>query len=661
MSKAPQSTVHPILDNEQGGGLLNVEICNPSPKTTLKLIQRLKALIMELIPDEVDIEQLKLPEVKNQVISPDTVSVFVDAGGDCRDAVPFCLLKLKEHFKSEALEDQSDYDEHICRSVACEALARYVVRRVDAERLPKLLSKRFSYVESDGDNSTPSSVLELAIDLHATFFLSSDEAQTAITSLWNGSLLQVHADKEQIEYLPYSKGAGHSLLSHFDPSRIGVPKYQNYLRIVIWLGFLAIYSLSVQSPTEQLNPEKTFDFWEVLLYGMSISFLLEEANKVFKSVRNQGMSSVFSFWTIINTVTYLLLTIAFTLRIAGIFSLNDTSSENLHMLSFEFLSLTSPLIWIKLLPIFDGFLWIGTMELVVIRMIRESFIFFLLLTVFFAGHAQALFALDAADGEQGSFTSICKMLLRSLFGDADFDTLSHHQRFGQPFGEIIFYVWNVVTILILMNVLVALYASSYEGVTDDAVNEFMAFFAGKTISMIRTPDQYVYIAPFNLIEGLFIAPLEYFVNKKTYRKINRWTLSILFFIPLSIIATLEANDHFTKTKFWKSLIDTRIPFDGEGDAFDPATEGEEYVISKHSFNALKSRLPDNSKTLEKSFDKSFKNLADELKTYCSLSEKIQEDIKRVETILAEKKEGGVKEDNRSKSSQGNSKNKKNKK
>lgn len=240
-------------------------------------------------------------------------------------------------------------------------------------------------MESDGDNSTPSSVLELAIDLHATFFLSSDEAQTAITSLWNGSWLQVHADKEQIEYLPYSKGAGHSLLSHFDPSRIGVPKYQNYLRIVIWLGFLAIYSLSVQSPTEQLNPEKTFDFWEVLLYGMSISFLLEEANKVFKSVRNQGMSSVFSFWTIINTVTYLLLTIAFTLRIAGIFSLNDTSSENLHMLSFEFLSLTSPLIWIKLLPIFDGFLWIGTMELVVIRMIRESFIFFLLLTVFFAG------------------------------------------------------------------------------------------------------------------------------------------------------------------------------------------------------------------------------------------------------------------------------------
>lgn len=72
-----------------------MEICNPSPKTTLKLIQRLKALIMELIPDEVDIEQLKLPEVKNQVISPDTVSVFVDAGGDCRDAVPFCLLKLK--------------------------------------------------------------------------------------------------------------------------------------------------------------------------------------------------------------------------------------------------------------------------------------------------------------------------------------------------------------------------------------------------------------------------------------------------------------------------------------------------------------------------------------------------------------------------------------
>lgn len=37
----------------------------------------------------------------------------------------------------------------------------------------------------------------------------------------------------------------------------------------------------------------------------------------------------------------------------------------------------------------------------------------------------------------------------------------------------------------------------------------MAFFAGKTVGMIRAPDQFMYPAPFNLIESFLIIPLEY--------------------------------------------------------------------------------------------------------------------------------------------------------
>jgi len=45
-------------------------------------------------------------------------------------------------------------------------------------------------------------------------------------------------------------------------------------------------------------------------------------------------------------------------------------------------------------------------------------------------------------------------------------------------------------------------------VVDDAEAEYLAFFATKTVSMIRAPDTYVYPAPFNLVEILFIAPFE---------------------------------------------------------------------------------------------------------------------------------------------------------
>jgi hypothetical protein len=45
-------------------------------------------------------------------------------------------------------------------------------------------------------------------------------------------------------------------------------------------------------------------------------------------------------------------------------------------------------------------------------------------------------------------------------------------------------------------------------VVDDAEAEFLAYFAGKTIGMVRAPDVFVFPAPFNIIETFLIAPLE---------------------------------------------------------------------------------------------------------------------------------------------------------
>lgn len=44
-------------------------------------------------------------------------------------------------------------------------------------------------------------------------------------------------------------------------------------------------------------------------------------------------------------------------------------------------------------------------------------------------------------------------------------------------------------------------------IVDDAEAEFLTFLAGKTVGMIRAPDEFVYPAPFNLFE-VFIAPFE---------------------------------------------------------------------------------------------------------------------------------------------------------
>lgn len=53
---------------------------------------------------------------------------------------------------------------------------------------------------------------------------------------------------------------------------------------------------------------------------------------------------------------------------------------------------------------------------------------------------------------------------------------------------ILYYSWSVLTLVILLNILIALFGSAYSECTDESVPTFMAFFAGKTISAIRAPD-----------------------------------------------------------------------------------------------------------------------------------------------------------------------------
>jgi len=47
----------------------------------------------------------------------------------------------------------------------------------------------------------------------------------------------------------------------------------------------------------------------------------------------------------------------------------------------------------------------------------------------------------------------------------------------------------------------------FHQIVEDAEAEFLTFFATKTVSSIRAPDEFVYPAPFNLVEA-FIAPFE---------------------------------------------------------------------------------------------------------------------------------------------------------
>ncbi|SOV06788.1 related to YVC1 - vacuolar cation channel [Ustilago sp. UG-2017a] len=81
----------------------------------------------------------------------------------------------------------------------------------------------------------------------------------------------------------------------------------------------------------------------------------------------------------------------------------------------------------------------------------------------------------------------------------------------------------------------------YSDVVDSADQVYAAFFCQKVIAMVRAPDQFVYLPPFNLLEAFVIAPLEWLVSQETYAKINYTVQSVLFAPPLMCIAFYESR------------------------------------------------------------------------------------------------------------------------
>lgn len=93
--------------------------------------------------------------------------------------------------------------------------------------------------------------------------------------------------------------------------------------------------------------------------------------------------------------------------------------------------------------------------------------------------------------------------------------------------------------VILLNILIALYNSAYEDITQNAIDEYMALFSQKTLQFVRAPDENVFIAPFNLIE-LFclILPFEWWLPKEKYERLNDIVMSIIY-SPLLVITAFR--------------------------------------------------------------------------------------------------------------------------
>ncbi|KAK9423808.1 hypothetical protein SUNI508_03824 [Seiridium unicorne] len=543
----------------------HIESAIPAPDVT-KVAIRLRYLIEESVPCELEEEQITRPHSK--VITPTVIKAAKEAGGaEHKACVVYSLLVVKRWFKHQAMAELWDADLHTLRATACEVIAKQIIENEEdmGYLMHSVLLKRYS-IMVDGESTPPVNVIEKAVDLHALRVIGSSGYQKCIGYLWKGWLVQDEDDPAS--FVDYKNRDNTSIWPHLDPDRMRAPMHQNAAQLLISIIYLALYTGAINT----INPSGDLDFVEILLYIFTCGFIFDELTKFWKAGYH-----IIGFWNVFNGCLYSLLIVSFVLRIIAYSHPWDDSGTRKHFnqLSYSFLAFAAPMFWGRLLLYLDSFRFFGAMLVVLKVMMKESVIFFALLFVVIVGFLQAFIGMDYADDMAGDDTVfILQAMANAIMQSPDF---SGFERFSPPFGIILYYLFTFVVMIILLNILIALYNSAYEDIYENSDDEFLALFSQKTMQFVRAPDENVYIAPFNLVEVfLLVLPFEWWMPKQQYERLNDIVMGFIY-SPLLVFAAFfevhtareirsnrsRGEEDDDTVEEWEQMAD-QVDFEGEG-------------------------------------------------------------------------------------------------
>jgi hypothetical protein len=413
-----------------------------APEVT-KVALRLRFLIEQCVPCELEEEQIT--KAHSRIITPRVVQAAREAAGsaDRRGAcVVFCLLINKRWFGHQAAVELWDADLHKLRAMACEVVAKQIIEIEDdtAYLMHHVLLKRYSLVV-DGRPTPPANVIEKAVDLHALRVIGSSGYQKCISYLWRGWLVQ--DENDPVSFVDYRRRDNTSFVAHLDPDRMRAPIYQNAAQMLLSLVYLALYTGAINT----VNPDADLDLVEGLLYAFTFGFLFDELAKFWKAGYH-----ILGFWNAFNAALYALLVVSLVLRFVALgHDPTDPDAggpgprEHFNTLSYNFLAVSAPMFWIRLLLYLDSFRFFGAMLVVLKVMLKESIIFFALLIIIVVGFLQSFIGLDYADDYKASDTAfIIQSMANAVMQSPDFGGF---EKFQHPFGIILYYCFTFIVMV----------------------------------------------------------------------------------------------------------------------------------------------------------------------------------------------------------------------
>ncbi|OAA33612.1 potassium ion channel Yvc1 [Moelleriella libera RCEF 2490] len=500
----------------------------PAEEVT-KVCLRLRQLIQDCVPCEMEESRVTTPH--SRIITAKVIQAAKEAGGkEFGGCVVYSLLVNQKWFRREALSELWDSDLHKLRAQACGVIAKLIIEGEEDLNylLYAVLLRRYSYM-ANGVPTPPVNVIEKAVDLHAVRVIGSSGYQKCINYLWRGWLVQDENDPSV--FVDYKDKDNPNFFIHMDPDRMRAPRNQNAAQLLLSLVYLILYTSAINS----VNPSGELDGAEIVLYLFTLGYVCDEIMKVYKAGYH-----ILGFWNAFNAILYSFLTVSLAFRIVGLTASNGTDfREHYSKLSYNMLSFVAPMFWCRLMLYLDSFRFFGAMLVVLKVMMKESVIFFALLIIIIIGFLQAFIGLDLTeDNVANDVYFIIESMTKAILQSPEFDGF---EGFGPPWGIILYYCFTFVVMIILLNILIALYNSAYEDIYENADDEYLALFSQKTMQFVRAPDENVFIAPFNLIEIVISALLEWWMSKHLYEVINDYVMAIIYSPLLFVSAYFETR------------------------------------------------------------------------------------------------------------------------
>ncbi|PWW75084.1 hypothetical protein C7212DRAFT_352983 [Tuber magnatum] len=501
----------------------------PAERVT-KVALRLKFLIEAAVPCELKETHITRPH--SQIITKQVVLLAQEAaGGEDRACVVYCLLVCLRWFKRQARLEMYDAGLYLLRAEACQVISKLIIEDTpDNEYLfQEVLLKRYSILRN-GRESAPANAVERAVDLHATRVIGSSGYQKCINYLWRGWVAQDLNDPTQ--FCAYKNIAEKGFWIHFDHDRLRTPKYQNAFQVLVSVIYLILYTVAINT----VNPTGDIDAGEACLYLFTAAFTADEMTKFWKVGR-----FYLTFWNTFNLTLYSALTVSFALRMVALSKAAGSDERGYwDLMSYNWLAFVAPMFWARMLLFLDTIKFFGAMLVVLKVMMMESLIFFALLVVIIIGFLQGFIGLDNADNKRDTSVFILESMTKVILQSPEFEGFDN---FAHPFGIILYYLFTFVVMVILLNVLIALYNQAYTDITENAVDEYLALFAGKTLQFVRAPDENVFLPPFNIIEIFFLViPFEWWMERGRYQKLNDYVMTALYSPFMLLIAFLESRE-----------------------------------------------------------------------------------------------------------------------